>query len=301
MLAILVFLVILICVVVFNRSKNKGTLNGSTKKVPKKDFPVTWRLVLEQNVIFYTALISSEKKEFEYKVQEFLLYCRITGIRTSIDDADKVLVAASAVIPIFGFKNWRYTNINEVLIYPNSFNRDFETEGEDRRILGMVGNGYLEGKMILSKEALWHGFKNESDKKNTAIHEFVHLLDKLDGAIDGIPSVLLEKQYAIPWLDLINKKIDEIYEGASDINPYGGTNKAEFFSVTSEYFFERPKLLAKKHPELYALLEKIFNQEMDEKALEKNTVSIGRNSKCPCNSGEKFKKCCGFVHYNLKS
>lgn len=50
----------------------------------------------------------------------------------------------------------------------------------------------------------------------------------------------MEKQYSIPWIDLINKKIDEIYEGESDINPYGGTNRAEFFSVASEYFFERP-------------------------------------------------------------
>ena len=118
-------------------------------------------------------------------------------------------------------------------------------------------NGYMEGKMILSKPALKHGFKNESDKKNTAIHEFVHLIDMTDGSIDGIPSLLLEKQYSIPWIDLINKKIDEIYDGESDINPYGGTNRAEFFSVVSEYFFERPKLLERNHPELYDLLSNL--------------------------------------------
>jgi len=131
--------------------------------------------------------------------------------------------------------------------------------------------------MILSLPTLRHGFKNESDKNNTAIHEFVHLIDMADESVDGIPSVLLEKQYAIPWIDLINKKIDEIYDGESDINPYGGTNRAEFFSVVSKYFFERPKLLARNHPELYKLLERVFKQDMSSRILKKNKARIGRN------------------------
>ena len=118
------------------------------------------------------------------------------------------------------------------------FNLDFETSGGDRNILGMVGNGYMEGKRILSKPALHFGFDNTTDKKNTAIHEFVHLIDKADGAVDGVPSLLLERPYVIPWLDLMNKKVEEIYNRKSDINPYGGTNRQEFFAVVSEYFFE---------------------------------------------------------------
>jgi Mlc titration factor MtfA (ptsG expression regulator) len=161
----------------------------------------------------------------------------------------------------------------------------------------MVGSGYMEGKMVLSKPALKKGFENESDKKNTAIHEFVHLVDKMDGSIDGLPALLLEKQYVIPWLDLINKKMDEIFEDQSDINPYGGTNRQEFFAVASEYFFERPKLLAQKHPKLYDALEQIFNQKTRLRNFEKKNATIGRNSPCPCGSGMKFKKCCGRIHY----
>jgi len=272
--------------------------NKSRWIVPKEPFPIDWRIILNQDVSFYNSLSEEEKNRFEYKVQEFLLNCRITGIETIIDTTDKVLVASSAVIPIFEFNDWKYSNIHEVLLYPSMFNEEFDTKGSDRGILGMVGSGYMEGKMILSQPALKHGFKNESDKKNTAIHEFVHLIDKTDGSIDGIPSLLLEKQYSIPWIDLINKKIDEIYDGESDINPYGGTNRAEFFSVVSEYFFERPKLLAKNHPDLYNLLKRVFKQDMSSRSLSKNKVKIGRNSPCPCNSGNKFKKCCGGIHYN---
>lgn len=266
-------------------------------QLPKEPFSQDWKNILIKYVSFYKALSKTEKTRFEFKIQEFLLNCRITGISTTVDDTDKILVAASAIIPIFAFDDWKYTNINEVLVYPNSFNKNFETEGPDRNILGLVGNGYMEGKMILSKLALKRGFENETDKKNTAIHEFVHLIDKSDGTIDGIPSLLLEKQYTIPWIDLINKKIKEIYDGTSDINPYGGTNNAEFFSVASEYFFEQPQLLQRKHPELYEILESIFHQKMSSRKLMQKNTQIRRNAPCPCNSGKKFKKCCGSSHY----
>lgn len=292
MFQIIALFIIIVLVYFFIRRHNKDRWIK-----PSDDFPADWRVILTTHVAFYNALSIEEKTWFEYKIQEFLLNCRITGIETDVDTTDELLVASSAVIPIFEFKNWKYSNIYEVLLYPSVFNEKFETEGADRFIAGMVGTGYMNGKMILSKSALKLGFQNESDKKNTAIHEFVHLLDGADGAIDGVPSLLLEKQYTIPWIDLINKKMDEIFENKSDINPYGGTNRAEFFSVVSEYFFERPKLLAEKHPKLYDLLEQIFNQDMALKTLKRKKVKIGRNSPCPCNSGLKFKKCCGQKHY----
>lgn len=289
----IIIFVIILFIGLYNFSWNRK--NGSSWNLPKEVFPLAWRIILNENVVYYKALTNSEKKKFEYKVQEFLLNCSITGVDTEVTDFDKILVASSAIIPIFVFKDWKYVNLKEVLIYPTIFNAQFETEGPDRRISGMVGNGYMDGIMILSQEALKHGFQNESDKANTAIHEFVHLIDKRDGTIDGIPSALLEKQYVIPWIDFMDKKLDEIYDGKSDINPYGGTNRAEFFSVTSEYFFERPKLLKKKHPDLYQLLERIFKQDMSSINLNSIPSIVQRNDLCPCDSGIKYKKCCGFV------
>ena len=275
--------------------KKKKTVNGW--KQPKTEFIKEWRIILIEEVNFYNTLSKEEKTHFEFKIQEFLLNCRITGIKTEITTRDQLLIASSAVIPIFAFKDWTYSNLSDVLIYPNSFNEKFETNGPDRRILGMVGTGYMDGKMILSKKALHLGFANTTDKKNTAIHEFVHLIDKMDGNVDGIPHVVLDKQFTIPWFELIQKKMDEIHNDESDINPYGGTNRQEFFAVASEYFFERPQLLAIKHPELYEALEVIFNQKMNKKNLTKSSSKLSINSNCPCNSKLKFKKCCGKQHY----
>ena len=285
---IIIIGIILIIILIVWRKNNKKKW-----KKPTNLFSQKWRIILFEKIIFYNNLTSEEKKLFEFKIQEFLLNCKITGVGTTINDTDKLLVASSAIIPIFAFPEWKYFNIKEVLLYPKKFNQNFETNGKDTGILGMVGTGYMEGKMILSKLSLHHGFQNETDKKNTAIHEFVHLIDKADGTIDGIPELLIKRQYVIPWLDLMRKKIEDIREGESDINPYGATKKTEFFAVISEYFFERPKLLKRKHPELYKHLSEIFDQKMIDKVKKAKQSKIGRNSPCPCGSGKKYKKCCG--------
>ncbi|MGB0177284.1 MAG: zinc-dependent peptidase, partial [Owenweeksia sp.] len=89
---------------------------------------------------------------------------------------------------------------------------------------------------------------------------FVHLIDKMDGATDGVPDVLMRHPQTIPWLKMMKGEIRQIMEKDSDIRPYGATNQAEFYSVASEYFFKRPRLFKKKHPELYEALTVIFKQ-----------------------------------------
>ncbi len=45
------------------------------------------------------------------------------------------------------------------------------------------------------------------------------------------------------------------------IDPYGATNPAEFFAVVSELFFEKPRQLEKRHPELYEQLRGFYQQD----------------------------------------
>ena len=263
------------------------------KKKVSGDFPPSWRLILDEKVGFYRNLSDDEKKRFENDVMRFLVNVRVTGIETTVDITDKLLVASSAAIPVFGFPEWDYTFLDEVLLYPGHFDRDYDIGSKDEAILGMVGSGNLQGKMILSKPALHEGFSNKSDKHNVGIHEFIHLLDKEDGNIDGIPTILNNKAYARPWLDLIHASIKDILKGKSDIDVYGATNESEFLAVVGEYFFERPELLKKNHPDLYALLAQAFHQDMAAKRPVLAKATIERNDPCPCGKGEKFKKCCG--------
>jgi len=106
-------LVILVGALAFWFLKNKTQKQWMQ---PESNFPSKWRTILIQKVGFYNALNKEEKNLFEYKTQEFLLNHRITGIKTNINITDKLLVASSAVIPIFKFPAWRYTNLFEILL-----------------------------------------------------------------------------------------------------------------------------------------------------------------------------------------
>ena len=220
------------------------------------------RKLLLENVEFYQLLQPREKIRYENKIAAFLAEVHMEGVGTDIDALDRLLVASSAVIPVFGFPDWRYKNLTNVLLYPDTFNTDFQFEGGSRNILGMVGTGYMNGQMVLSRSALHQGFSKHAGRENTGIHEFVHLLDKSDGATDGIPENLMKHEYTVPWIKMMHQEMQRIAQGKSDINPYAVTNEAEFFAVVSEYFFERPRLFKEKHPELYKMLADSFSQDL---------------------------------------
>ncbi|MFZ6023842.1 MAG: zinc-dependent peptidase [Bacteroidota bacterium] len=228
------------------------------KKPFSQPEPGIEKRLLEKHVTFYKQLDNDDKEQFLQRVQLFLQKVRITGVKTTIEDIDRVFIAAAAIIPIFAFKGWQYQNIHEVLVYPGSFNEDFEIEGTGRDVLGMVGNGPMQNVMLLSQQNLRDGFFRNNDTSNTAIHEFVHLVDKTDGDTDGYPRALLPHKYTVPWIKRIHKEIELIRAGQSDINPYGATNEAEFLAVAAEYFFEKPHLMEQRHPGLYQLLLQIF-------------------------------------------
>lgn len=225
-----------------------------------KPFPKHWHPILLKEVEFYRALNTGEQQRFQKRIMQFLSEVYIDGVDVDITELDQILIASSAVIPVFAFKEWYYTTVSSILLYPDNFNEDFQflNKSKSRRIAGVVGTGRLEGKMILSKKALHHGFKNDNDKRNTAIHEFVHLIDKMDDNIDGIPEILMQNAYTIPWLKLVHDKMETINNDQSDIRAYGGTKQSEFFAVAAEYFFEEPKLMKRKHPELYQMMAACF-------------------------------------------
>ena len=253
-----VFLIFLIFFFLIKPRKRK------TREQPPIDVE---RKLLENYVSFYAKLNNQEQQEFLKRLRIFLSKIKIIGVKTKIEDLDKVYIASAAIIPIFNFKNWEY--LNQVLVYPHSFSSDFELKGEGRNTIGMVGNGPMENTMILSLPDLRSGFSNQNSTSNTAIHEFVHLLDKSDGKTDGLPVIFIEHQYAVPWLDYIHKNMLAIQNGKSDINPYALTNRAEFFAVVSEYFFKQPELMSQKHPELFKILEIIFKTSTQRKDSQK--------------------------------
>jgi Mlc titration factor MtfA (ptsG expression regulator) len=198
---------------------------------------------------------------FEKRVEHFLSTVQITGVNAIAEDIDRLLIAAGAIIPVYAIPDWQYINLHEVLLYPGAFNEDFDQGGSNRHISGMVGTGAMQHVMIITKWQLRQGFINNNDAHNTAIHEFVHLIDKMDGTMDGVPEIILERKYIDRWKNIMDSTIWQMKNGGSDINIYGATNQTEFFAVVSEYFFEQPDLLKANHPELYEMLGRIYKTE----------------------------------------
>ncbi|TDE10275.1 M90 family metallopeptidase [Dyadobacter psychrotolerans] len=228
-------------------------------------FPTAWQEILDEHVLFYKTLDKRRKSLFERRVQLFLAEKKVEGIDTEINDQIRLLVASSAIIPTFAFPAFDYPELNEVLIYPKSFSKQFEIEGADQsseNIEGMVGNRYMNHSLLLSKPSLLAGFNGRKGEENVGIHEFVHLLDREDGEADGIPERLAESGFTLPWLHLIKKEMNNIRSGHSDINPYAITNNAEFLAVVSEYFFSDPQEFHEKHPELYNFLSGFYHQQL---------------------------------------
>jgi Mlc titration factor MtfA (ptsG expression regulator) len=221
-------------------------------------WPENYRELLNDYVRFYSSLNEEGKKSFEEKFKKFLHAVKITGANANVEDLDRVLIGAAAVIPVYSITDWEYINLKEILVYPGSFNMDFEQHGYERTISGMIGSGAMQNLMIISKWDLRQGFINGSSSRNTAIHEFVHLIDKMDGSLDGVPEILLERKYVAEWKELMEQTMNNIRQGQSDIDAYGATSPVECFAVVAEYFFEQPSLFRSNHPQLYQMLQLIF-------------------------------------------
>ena len=195
--------------------------------------PENYKELLTDYIKFYRQLNEEEKLSFEKRVEHFLSAVKITGVNAVVEDLDRILIGSGAIIPVFRIPDWQYINLHEVLVYPGAFNKDFDQVGSDRPIAGMVGNGPMQNVMIITKWQLRQGFINEQDTHNTAIHEFVHLIDKMDGTMDGVPEILLERKYLNQWKNIIDTTIGQMKLHGSDINMYGATSSVEFFAVIS--------------------------------------------------------------------
>ena len=99
----------------------------------------------------------------------------------------------------------------------------------------------------------WEGY-------NLVIHELAHKLDMLNGDANGLPPLHRDMRQS-DWAeamqaayDQMNAALDEDEDAALPIDPYAAEDPAEFFAVTSEYFFSAPDLLQAAYPAVYTQL-----------------------------------------------
>src|SRR5687767_49818 len=100
---VLTILILAILVLLFSL-----LMKQKKKTITAEPIPDHYRMILAEQVPFYQKLDENKKREFENRIQHFLAQTRITGVKTIVEDIDRVLIAASASIPIFNFPGWEY-------------------------------------------------------------------------------------------------------------------------------------------------------------------------------------------------
>jgi MtfA peptidase len=177
-------------------------------RIMERPFPDEWDGILRRRVPYYARLQGADLQRFQRMMAIFLDEKPIHGIGCAVDATCRLLIAASAIIPVFSFPAWEYSTLRKILVRPEPFDADFTADNEHPTwALGMVGNsGMLNGIMILSRAELLAGFSETAGKHHVGIHEFAHLIDQSDGIIDGIPATL-PRECLRPWTTLVHEHL----------------------------------------------------------------------------------------------
>ncbi len=182
-----------------------------------------------------------------------------------LDSTKRLIIAAQACLPIVNLGYEWFDGWYSVYVYPGLFRTRRNTRdanglvSEDRRTLS--GEAHSHGGIVLSWDDIEDDIAHAGDGENVIIHEIAHKLDMRNGEADGYPP-LHKGMRSRDWANAMQAAFDDLNtkaeRGNPPIDPYGATNPAEFFAVTSEYYFERPQRLREVYPDVHLQLHQFY-------------------------------------------
>jgi Mlc titration factor MtfA (ptsG expression regulator) len=228
-------------------------------------FPAAWHLWL-LNISHYRRLRSDERKRLERAILRFVHTKHFAGIGMDVTDEMKVITAFFACLLVRRYPDYLYPALRTVIFYTGDF-----VVSEHRNRGGIVSEGEvaLDGQTSDDTVVLaWNEARREAyfpSGRNVVIHEFAHLLDFADGAADGLPPLPRETEAA--WTRIMAREFSALEKAVERggyphkyrlLGEYAATDKAEFFAVATERFFERPAEFRHAFTELYDLLDTFY-------------------------------------------
>lgn len=177
-------------------------------------------------------------------------------------------VAAMACIPVLHLGYDWLDGWTTVILYPGEFrvrhrHEDehglvYEEEGE------LAGEAWDIGPLVLSWLDVAAAIEYPDDGENVVFHEIAHKLDMRNGEPNGMPP-LHEGMNPGTWTAAFEKAFASMNEALdreeeTEIDPYAATDPAEFFAVTTEYYFEAPGTLQQAMPEIYRQLQSFYRK-----------------------------------------
>ena len=229
------------------------------EKISRIGLSEDMKKTLRDKVSFYNKLSPEDKRLYESNIAFFIAEHSIEGVDgIEITDEVKTLVAASAVRLTFRRPGWEYYNFGEILIYPGGFSPEGNYSTKSKSGFTAAGMVHSQGGVILSLPHLLNSFAHGNDGFNVGYHEFAHVLD--GRRPDGTPDELNLGSYR-PWAQTMQNEFEKVHAHKSILRDYAGTNPAEFFACSVEYFFEKPAKMKQQAPAVYEQLSSFFDQD----------------------------------------
>jgi len=215
--------------------------------------PDQWASFLWDHSAHYRRLPGRLQTAFERDVQRFIAKQRITGVEIEVDEPLRLLVAASATTLSVGWPGYTWSELSEVLLYPNDFNRDYVIGRPE-----FAGVAHIWGTLILSVPTLLHSFAYYEDSYHVGLHEFAHLLTYERGQQTTVPVGLPPGQIRL-WEAIREDELKRVTAADSILDVYA-LHPSEFFPCAVEAFFQKPIELREMHRRLYRFLSRYFGQ-----------------------------------------
>ncbi|MBE0592771.1 MAG: zinc-dependent peptidase [Gemmatimonadales bacterium] len=236
-------------------------------RLPTDPIPASWPDLLARQVPLAARLAPADRARLFRIMQLFLREVEIEGCAgLEVTEEIRVTIAAQACLLLLKMPYPRYARLRHVLVYPAAFvprTVALHATGQIvRPDVPLRGQAWQSGVVVLGWDEVRRDTVITTDGENVVLHEFAHMLDAEDGRMDGMPVLDSGTAYRA-WAALLTEEFAEhvarTERGESTaLSPYGATNRAEFFAVATETFFERPLALRAEEPALYALLADFY-------------------------------------------
>ncbi len=210
--------------------------------------------ILEQDFVFYNKLSEKLKKQFQHRVATFVADKKFVGRQELVvTERMKILIAAVGCMLSFGRKNYEYSLIDFILIYPEEF-------------YSAVNEKYHKGEfnprgraLVLSWKDFEDGYEITDDNINLGIHEFMHAMQLEAMQSKDIDADRFGKQFQNILLQLTEQEVKDKLDETRYFRAYAFTNQYEFMAVLAEYFIESPSDFKAHFPKLYSHTQKLLN------------------------------------------
>jgi len=236
-----------------------------------RPFPKEWLKLVQRHVVFFRRLSGGDRAELLGHIQVFLAEKRFEGCGGfAITDEVRVTIAAQACLLLLHRETDYFPGLLTILVYPLTYMTEEKRQigehvWEEGTVSRLGETGRRMGSLVLAWGAVKHGAADPSDAKNVVLHEFAHQLDYENHAADGVPGLETSEEQ-LAWSEVMRSEFASLRAADESgiptlLDTYGATDPVEFFAVSVEAFFERPRALRANHPNLYTELQKYFRQD----------------------------------------